>query len=198
MRFGPGGNKMEQVISETVDKWIEEEQIRNRGFLRAIRANDPWAGMSEEEIEDVKEFIRWYMNQDFLPLLMIPTHPRETDVWFSDEEEFRTSAFNTHDFEALRQPFNKYGYRMKKILERVKDLAIMYSCLTTEGGRECVQGKYESLVDREFREKLRSLIVKYEIPEDRDEKMLLKAKIAKVSQNIMKCKAVWQKYSTWE
>ncbi len=189
---------MEQVVSETVDEWIAEEEGSKGGFVRVIRANDPWAGMSEEEIEDVKEFIRWYINKDYAVLLMIPTHPRETDVWFSDEEEFRTSAFNTHDFEALRQPFNKYGYRMKKILARIKDLAIMYSCLTAQDGREDTLRKYENLVDSEFREKLRSLVVKCQIPEDRDEKMLLKAKIAKVSQNIMKCKAVWQKYSSWE
>ncbi len=189
---------MKQAISETVDKWMEEEQIRKPGFLRVIRANDPWEGMSEEEIEDAREFIGWYVNKDFAVLLLIPTHPRETDVWFSDYEEFRTSAFNTQDFVAMQRPFNKYGYRIKKILERVKDLAILYSCLTSAEGREDVLGKYEALVNREFREKLMNLVEKYRLPEDLDEKMLLKAKIAKVSRHIMKCKAVWQKYSSWE
>jgi len=189
---------MEQVISETAGKWIEEEQIRKPCFLKVIRANDPWEGMSEEEIEDAREFIRWYVIQDFLPLLLIPTQPRKTEIWFDDYEEFRLSPFGTNDFQALQPPFNKYGYRIKKILERVKDLAIMYSCLNTAEGREDVLGKYESLINREFRDNLMYLVIKFQLAEDRDEKMLLKAKIAKVSQNIMKCKAVWEKYSSWE
>jgi hypothetical protein len=192
----PRRRKMEQTISETVDKWIKEEQ--RPALLRVIRANDPWEGMSEEEIEDTKEYIRWYVSQDFKLLLLIPVHPRENEIWFSDYEEFRTSTFNTYDFERIQPPFDRYGYRVKKVPEKVKDLAILYSCLTSAEGREHTLGRYENLVNREFRDELMNLIDKYQMPEDRDEKMCLKPKIAKVSQRIMKCKEVWQKYSTWE
>jgi hypothetical protein len=186
---------MEQTISETVDTWIKEEQ--RPALLRVIRANDPWEGMSEEEIEDAREYIRWYINKDFELLLLIPVHPRETEIWFSDYEEFRTSAFNTHDFQALQQPFDKYGYRVKKVLEKVKDLAILYSCLTSTEGREYTLGRYENLVSNEFRDKLMNLIERYQGTTDVDERMRLKPKIAEVSRRIMKCKEVWQKYSTW-
>jgi len=186
---------MEQTISETVDKWMQEE--RRPSFLRVIRVNDPWDGMSEEEIEDAREFIRWYINKDFALLLLIPVHPREGDFWFSDDEEFRTSAFGTNDFARTQPPFDRYGYRVKKVMEKVKDLAILYSCLTSTEGREHTLGRYENLVSNEFRDDLMNLIERYQGTTDVDERMRLKPKIAEVSRRIMKCKEVWQKYSTW-
>jgi hypothetical protein len=83
-------------------------------------------------------------------------------------------------------------------MERVKDLAILYSCLTSTEGREHTQGIYENLVSNEFRDDLMNLIERYQGTVDNDEKMLLKTKIAEVSRRIMKCKEVWQKYSTWD
>ncbi len=186
---------MKEAIGETVDEWIQE--VQRPALLSVIRANDPWEGMSEEEIEDRREYIRWYINQDFVLLLLIPTHPRGNEIWFSDYEEFRTSAFGTVDFARTQRPFNAYGYRIKKVLEKVKELAILYSCLTSAEGREQTLGRYENLVNREFRDRLMNLVDKYQIADDLDEKMLLKGKIAKQSCHIMKCKEVWQKYSTW-
>jgi len=189
---------MKSAISQTVSNWVEEESHQKTLAPKVIRKNDPWQNMSEEEIEDRRELIRYYINKEFELLLLIPIQPRENDFWFSSYEEFQQSPFNTWDFQRDRKPFNKYGYRIKKILERVKDLAIRYSCLTSAEGREDTLRKYENLVSDEFRDKLMNLVDKYRILEDRDEKMLLKAKIAKESRHIMKCKEVWQKYSTWE
>jgi len=187
---------MKQTISETVDKWIQEEQ--RPALLRVIRANNPWDRMSEEEIEDRREFIRWYINKDFELLLLIPVHPRETEIWFSDYEEFRTCAFNTYDFERIQPPFNRHGYRVKKVMEKVKDLAILYSCLTSTEGREHTLGRFENLVSNEFRNDLMKLVERYQGSVDIDEKIRLKTKIVEVSRRIMKCKEVWQKYTTWD
>jgi len=189
---------MKQAISETVDKWIKQEQLRTRGLLRVIRANDPWQGMSEEEIEDAKEFIRWYVNKDFAVLLLIPAHVRETDAWFDDYEEFRVSAFNTHDFQALQQPFNKYGYRIKKVLEKVKDLAILYSCISSEMGREDTQARYDNLVNSECRNRLLYLVEQHREEVDEDERWALRRKIAQLNERILECKIIWEKYSNWE
>jgi len=188
----------EETVRSEAGKWIDGEELPVSPTLRVERRCDPWLGYTEEEVEDCKEFIRWYVGQDFALLLVIPVHPRETEIWFEDYEEFRTSAFNTNDFERIRPPFDKYRYRVKKVLEKVKDLAILYSCLTTVEGREHTMGRYENLVIREFREKLMSLVKEYQGTMDFDEKMLLKTKIAEQSRRIMKCKEVWQKYSTCE
>ena len=189
---------MQSAVSRTVDWWIEEERHKQGALVRVIRQDDPWALMDEEEIEDIKEFIRWYLNKDFAALLQIPVKPRESDIWFSDYEEFRTSAFNTHDFVRNQEPFDRYGYRIKKVLERVKDLAILHSCISSEADKKDIETRYRNLVDDEFRDRLMSLIERYQSSMDIDETMLLKTKIAEQSYRIMNCKEVWQKYSTWD
>jgi hypothetical protein len=188
---------MKETISKTVDKWIKEE-IGRPAILRVIRANDPWEGMSEEEIEDAREFIRWYVNKDFAVLLLIPTPPRENDFWYSDYEEFQESAFNTHDFQALQRPFNKYAYRIKKIVERVKDLAILYSCISSDADREDTRSRYDNLVSHEFRNRLLYLVEKHRKESDEDERFLLRRKIAELNRRILECKILWEKYSRWE
>ena len=65
----PEEKKIKQV-SEEVDRWVEEDGLH--GGLVVVRTNDPWYGMSEEEIEDRKEFIRCDLNRDFEVLFLIP------------------------------------------------------------------------------------------------------------------------------
>ena len=77
-----GGKKMKQNISETVNQWMEEETHSRTGRVTPIRKNSPWYGMSDEEIEDRREFIRCYLLKDFEPILMIPAQPIENDFWF--------------------------------------------------------------------------------------------------------------------
>lgn len=75
-------------------------------MVKVIRNNDPWYGMTEEEIEDKKEFIRCYINKDFELLLQIPIQLRENDFWFQGHQEFMESAFNTYDFQRMQRPFS--------------------------------------------------------------------------------------------
>jgi len=90
-----GGKKMKQNISETVNQWMEEETHSKTGRVTPIRKNSPWYGMSDEEIEDRREFIRYYLLKDFELILMIPVQPAENDFWFTSHEEFIESPFNT-------------------------------------------------------------------------------------------------------
>lgn len=125
-------------IGQTVDKWIKEKQISRPALLRVIRINDPWYGMTEEEIGGRREFIRCYLMKDFELLLMIPLPPRENDFWFASHQEFMESAFNTWDFQRMERLFDEYGYRVKRVLERVKDLALLHSCISQLEGRESI------------------------------------------------------------
>ena len=65
-------------ISCTVDTWIDEESLPVTPTLKVIRKNDPWYGMSEEEVDGRKEFIRCYINKDFEVLLQIPSREAKT------------------------------------------------------------------------------------------------------------------------
>ena len=189
---------MKQTISKTVDNWMEEATHQGVSVLKVVRKNDPWYGMSEEEIEDRREFIRWYLLKDMEVLLMVPVPPGGNDFWFSSHQEFMESAFNTHDFQKDRRPLNKYAYRVQKIMERVKDLALLHSCISQPEGRANIQRWYENLVDNEFRSQLLFLVGKYQRTFDEERRLKLRGKIAKLSRHILACKMVWEGYSSWE
>lgn len=183
-------------VSEQVDKWVEEDGLQ--GGLVVVRTKDPWYGMSEEEVEDRKEFIRCYLNRDFAVLFFIPVQPRENDFWASSYQEFIESAFNTYDFQRDQQPFNNYAYRIRKILEQVKDLGILHSCISQPESRANIQRHYENLVDDEFRARLLSLAARYQTAAGEEERYLLRQKIAELNRRIRQCQKIWEKYAWWE
>jgi hypothetical protein len=154
--------------------------------------------MSEEEVEDRKEFIRCYINKDFELLLLIPIQARENDFWFTSHQEFMGSAFNTWDYQRDRKPFDKYGYRIKKIMEQVKDLAILHSCVSQPEGRANIQRRYEILVDDEFRGRLLFHAEKHQFAENEEKRLKIRRKIAELNRRILKCKTIWERYSPWE
>jgi len=145
--------KSKQQISCTVDGWIAEEQIPAPTHLKVIRKRDPDYGLTEDEIQDRNEFIRCYLLKDFEPLMMIHNQISGTDFFIQDCDVFEPeyTAFNTHDFQNQMRPFNKYGYAMKKIMENVKNMAIMYSCCTYSEQRQNVYRKYEAFINGRFR-----------------------------------------------
>ncbi len=177
--------------------WLKTEGLKRMPVI-VIRSNGPWYGMSEEEIEDRKEFIRWYINKDIEVLLQIPIPPRDNDFWFSSYQDFLESAFNTYDYQKDQRPFDKYGYRIRKILEEVKDLAIMHSSISQPEGRANTLRRYESLVENEFRNRLVSLAERYNTSADEERRLLARRKIAELSRRILQCEKIWKQYAYWE
>jgi len=153
--------------------------------------------MSEEEVEDRKEFIRCYLNKDLELLLLFPIQPGENDFWFTSHQEFMETAFNTWDFQRDRKPFDKYAYRIRKIMEQVKDLALLHSCISQPEGRANIQRRYENLVENEFRDPLLRLTERYQRAVGEEDRYLIKKKIAEHNRRILECKTIWEKYSPW-
>ena len=139
---------------------IPEEELPARAGLSVIRKNHPNYGLSADEIADRDEFIRCHLLREFELLLMIPKQVSEDDFfihnYLASEDEY--SAFNTVDFERYIEPFNDYAYAMRKILEHVKDLAIMHSCCSRPEDRQNVYRKYVAYVDVKFRDRLLELV----------------------------------------
>ena len=132
-----------------MNTWIDENELPVRADLRMIRINDPDSGMTQDKIDDRNEFIRCYILSGFEALLAIPIQKFENDFFVEDWAE---SAFNTEDYYRVYRssPFNRYAYRIKKILEKVMDLAIYHSCLTSIDGRMRVKNRYKRLINSEF------------------------------------------------
>ena len=182
----PEENKMKQ-ISQTVDSWISEEEIPVSPALKIIRANDPWQDMTGEEVEDHKEFIRCYLLKDHELILQIPIEPQENDFWAPNHPDFQESAFNTWDYQKTLQPFNKYAWRIKKILEKIRDLAIYHSSTSQPEGKANIQKRYENLVQNENRGLLLYWGKQYKWAVDEERIYQIKRRIAELNRRILQC-----------
>ena len=189
------------ALSKTVDRWIDEADLPVKSGLKVIRKLDPHEGMDEEEFEAYHDFIHWALNREHALLFNIPKPRTENDFWFKEIDEFgcNVSAFNTIDFERLYpDKFSKYHYRLKKIFERVRDLAILHSALTTEKGRSDIFEKYQNLVEKEFRNQAVVLLEKYEWETDEFFRSELRRRIAELNRRIEKCQKIWEQNAPWD
>ena len=126
--------------------------------LKVIDETDADWEMTQDEVTDRNEFVRWYIVKTMEPLSLIPKQDRGADFFFESFEEFEESAFNTMDYYRLHpDPFSKYAYAVKKVMEKAKDLAILHSCMGDEGGRERTKRRFDSLVESEFGQRLACL-----------------------------------------
>ena len=143
-----------EQISQVVDSWIGEDELPVSAGLKQVRRYDLYADMDESEIEAYWDFISWYLGQEHLVLLSLP-EPEESDFWTVGLDELgnNVSAMNTHDFKRLN-PFNKYQWKVKKMCERVRDLAITHSCISDEEGWKNVKNRFLNLVRSECKEKM--------------------------------------------
>jgi len=80
----------------------------------------------------------------------------------------------------------------------VKDLAILYSCISSEVDKKEIEGRYMNLVDSEFRNRLHCLVEKHRKEMDEDERFVLREKIARLNRRILEFKVTWEKFSRWE
>lgn len=187
----------QEHISRTVDSWIAEEELPVGASLKVIRKSDPDYGLTDEEIQDRNEFIRCYLMQEHELLAGIPEQNAQDDFFIGDYvvTDAEYSAFNTIDFQRLLRPFNKYAYAMKKVMERVKDLAIMHSSISYPEGRQEIHRRYEAFVDRKFRYRLWALTNRYRREADEERRCSMKEKTAELNRRILDCKRIWARYA---
>jgi hypothetical protein len=177
-----------------MNNWIDENELPVRADLQVVKINDPDYTMTQDEIEDRNEYIRCYILSGFEALLTIPVNKYESDFFIENWEE---SAFNTEDYYRMypNMGFNRYSFRIKKILQEVEHLAILYSCISDNQGRQRTFNRYKTLVDKEFRNKALFLIGKYRITNDSEERLALREKISEMNKRILQCKKIWEQYA---
>ena len=192
--------KSTQQISCAVDSWITEEELPPRAGLKVIRRNGLNYGLTEDEIQDRNEFIRCYLLSYHELLTMIPKQDTKDDFFIVDcdinDPEY--SAFNTVDYQRQMRPFNKYGYAIKKMLERVKDLAIIHSSASDDESRSKENQRYQAFVNRKLRNRLLTLIERYNATQNEEQRFKLKQQIAELNRRILDCKRIWERYAPTE
>ena len=115
-------------------------------------------------------------------------------------EDWAKSAFNTEDYYRVYRslPFNRYAYRIKKIMEKVMDLAMYHSCISSFQDRMRVKNRYEHLINTEFGNRAAWLTKKYEMTKNPEIRIALRAKIAELNKRIFECKKLWEQYAPWD
>jgi hypothetical protein len=138
--------------------------------------------------------------KDFEVLMMIPKQSAEDDFFIQncDVSSPQYSAFNTHDFQKQMRPFNMQGYAMKQILERVKDLAIMHSCINQPENRQAVYERFFNLMAFEFIDEVEELSRQLHADISYTEQARIKRKITNISRKILQCKRIWERYAPAE
>ncbi|WP_419656025.1 hypothetical protein [Desulfosarcina variabilis] len=174
---------------------IPEELLPPRAGLIAIRMNNPYYKMSDDEIRDRLEFIRCYLFRDFELLLLIPKNDNKDEFAFHDvtATDSEYSAFNSADFK--RPAFDKYGYAMGKIMEHIQNLAILHSSINSSDGRDEIEKRYENFLDLKFRDRLAVLIVQLQNCRDYDRRSTLEQKIAELNRRILEARRIWARYA---
>jgi hypothetical protein len=173
---------------------IPEEELPVRAGIRVLRQNNPDYGLSDDEIADRNEFIRCHLAREFELLMMIPEKPHENDFFIPDLHvaDDGYSAFNTVDFQRTQKPFDRYGYAMKKIMERLQDIAILHSSISHEEGRRNTSCRFDSMVEFEFREPLLSYVDRYKAAKNDEQRLRLKRKIGELNRRIIEAKQTWE------
>lgn len=188
------------AFTQENDSWIDEDDLPTRAGLKVLKGFSPYDGMDEDEIVAYKDFMHWAINREHATLLSIPLSS-ESIFWPFEIDEFgcNVSAFSTVDFERLHPvTFSKYGYRLKKIFERVKALAILHSVISSEKGRANIASRYSQLIEKEFRQQLMDTVQRCRRETDESRKLELKSKVAKLSGHILECKKIWEQFAPWD
>ena len=178
--------------------YIPEEECPVAAGLRIERKSDPDYGLTEDEIADRSEFIRCYLAREFELLMMIPAKAEANDFFIADfpVADAGYSAFDTFDFQRTQTPFDKYGYAMKKIMERVMELAILYSAVSADGGRQTINRRYHALVELEFREPLFRCVDRYRAAKTDEQRQKLKQKIGELNRRIIEARKTWERHAS--
>ena len=176
---------------------IPEEELPVRPNMRVIRRNDPNYGMSDDDVADRNEFIRCYLMREFELLMMIDSDVHNDSFFVPDchVSDDGYSAFNTVDFQRTMEPFDAYGYAMGKIMERVKNLAILYSAITRDEGKQNTLRRFNSLVEYEFRERLLTCVDRFHSARTDEQRERLKKKIGELNRRIIECRKIWERFA---
>jgi len=176
------------------DSWIVREDIPTRPGRKPIKTSDPDYGLSEEEIMNRNEFIRVYLMKAFEPLFLIPAKEPEDDFFTADYADYLDFVeYQTSSSTRSWRSFKRYSYAVRKILERVADLAIMHSAISSLEGKINTMKRYERLIEREFGERLSRIVEWYKHTKDDVTRYRLKRKIGELNRRILEARSIWER-----
>ncbi len=182
-----------EQISYAVDGMIAKEDLPPGPGLRVLKGFSIYAGMDEDEIEAYLEFRHWYLRQDFWLLDLVPVKPFEIYCFEEPDDaiSFPFGSIGRGEF----SPYQKYQYKIRKVMERIQDLAQTFSCISHETGRKNIQKRYENLLYKEFQSRILSIVKQYDKYRQYMDFKAVKNRIAKQNMLQFEAKEVWNKHA---
>ncbi len=181
-------------IKETVDFWIDEQELPSRPDLTPIRRFDDLYPKDEEEREAYKDFMEWAMSRDMAVLLTLPKPVHQKDFWSFEDDLSISFPYSSMDYQRYH-PFNKYTHKVRKIFEKVEELAIRHSCIRQQEGKANTVKRFEILVKDAFRDKVTMLLASYQKHPHLVNKKKLFDRIAELNAKIRICRRIWQEHA---
>jgi len=130
---------------------MDISDVPTRVGLKKVSKFDLWSEFDDENAEDYRDFMSWFLQSEHSTLLSLPKLKIGDFIPVEmDENGNDVSQFNTCDFQKDRPKFNRYGYRVRKVMERVGDLAMQHSCIIDAECRDGVRKMCKALVESEF------------------------------------------------
>ncbi len=191
--------KNDNIISEKVNQLIEFEDLPHRATIKPLSRFDGLYPENEEEYQAYCDFIHWgCVIREHTQLLSLPLMEKKDDFIMDDHSIFadHDSSFNTLDYKRLHpRKFNKYQYKLRKIFERLSDLAQTYSCLSCNEGKKNIEKRFDTIVANEFRDQFNVLLdTLSNYPKIINRKKLIK-RMTTLVNHIEKCKDIWHKHA---
>ncbi len=179
-------------IVKVVDQLIAAEDLPARANLRVIR-NSLFDGWSDEDIEAWFDHLHWYLAKEHAILLSIPKPPVERDFW-PEPDDALAYSYGSTDYANIRGEFDIKGYKIRKVLERIKDLAETHSCISHDEGKRNIKTRYEEILS-EFRLKALKLAKTLNAYRDWVNADAIRAQIDEQYKVINKAQSIWNKHA---
>lgn len=186
-----------QKVVYAVEGWIVESELPNNRAFKALRPNHPNHGLTEDEIDERKEFIAWHLRQEMALLDIIPAPDMGSEFFIADLEVTDTeySAFNTHDYQRMKSRANWAVIAKQKLVARVKDLALLHSCISHEEGKANTKERFKKFLEDEFQEKLEKLARRLHKTKSSEGQAEIRCKLRQIQGQILELHRVWAKHA---
>jgi hypothetical protein len=180
-------------VSECVDQLILEQDLPVRAGLKPIRKFDGLYPEDAEEAEAYWDFIRWSLCQEHASLMSVPIQERNKNFLPFETDNSISFPFSSADFQKRVQAFNVEHWRTKKVLEKVENLALLFSVVGDPAIKENVRIKFVRLVEKEYLSQARLIaehVKKYGELMNRDK---AEKRVLELNRKIRACRRVWNK-----
>jgi len=185
--------EMDSKTGLLIDSWISDDEMPVSAALKVIQVSDPDYGLAQDEITDRDEFIRLALISDFEPVLRLPRKEPENDSCMIDYigDTAIEMFFNIHVV-VDSWLFRQYSFGIRRIMERVRDLALMHSAISSAEGKLNTRKRFEQLVASEFTERILRL-VSYHSRTTGDNRYELKRKIGELNRRVLEARIIWER-----